>query len=78
MVRQYTKVNDEMRKQLISFIREGKPIKEAAREINIKYENAKAIVRIYRNELRTDKRKSRFRYKMGEDKSVIKRNKLTF
>ena len=55
MVRDYTKVNDEMRKILVKLISEGKTIKEAANIINIKYENAKAIYRIYRTELRVDK-----------------------
>ena len=39
-------------------------IKDAARLVEIKYENAKAIYRVYRREQRTDKRKNRFRSKV--------------
>ena len=40
-------------------------IKDAARLVEIKYENAKAIYRVYRREQRTDKRRNRFRAKGG-------------
>lgn len=39
-------------------------IKDAAKRVDIKYENAKAIYRVYRKEQRTDKRRNRFRYKV--------------
>jgi predicted nucleic acid-binding Zn-ribbon protein len=78
MVREYNKVTNEARKTLVRLIREGMQIKEAAQTTDIKYENAKAIVRIFKNELRIEKRKNRFRYKLGEDKNMIKRNKLNF
>jgi len=39
-------------------------IKDAARLVDIKYENAKAIYRVYRKEQRTSKRRNRFRYKL--------------
>ena len=35
-------------------------IKEASKIINIKYENAKAIHRVYKNEKRTDKCRHRY------------------
>ena len=38
-------------------------IKDAAREVDIKYENAKAIYRVYRKEQRTEKRRNRLRFK---------------
>ena len=41
-------------------------IKDAAREVDIKYENAKAIYRVYRREQRTDKRRNRLRFKAGK------------
>ena len=41
-------------------------IKDAAREVDIKYENAKAIYRVYRKEQRTEKRRNRLRFKPGK------------
>ena len=38
-------------------------IKDAVREVDIKYENAKAIYRVYRKEQRTEKRRNRLRFK---------------
>ena len=50
-------------------------IKDAAKVVEIKYENAKAIYRVFKNEKRTDKRKNRFRYKIGEEKGVLKKDR---
>ena len=41
----------------------GMTIKDAAKSIDVKYENAKAIFRVYRKESRTDKRRNRLRFK---------------
>lgn len=78
MTRKYAKVPDEQRAKLIELINMNMTIKDAAKIVKIKYENAKAIHRVYKNEQRTDKRRNRFRYKVGEDKSTIKRKKLQF
>ena len=78
MTRKYSKVPDEQRAKLIELINQNMTIKDAAKQVKIKYENAKAIYRVYKNESRTDKRKNRFRYKLGEDKSNLKRKKLSF
>ena len=61
MTRNYSKVPDEKRQLLIDMIKQNMTIKDAARLVEIKYENAKAIYRVYRREQRTDKRKNRFR-----------------
>lgn len=60
MTRKYAKVGDNDRQTLILAIHEqGKTIKQAALEIGIPYENAKAIHRVYRKEQRTVKRATR-------------------
>ena len=64
MTRNYSKVPDEKRQMLIEMINMNMTIKDAARQIDIKYENAKAIYRVYRKEQRTQKRRNRFRYKL--------------
>ena len=64
MTRNYSKVSDELRQQLISMVNQNMTIKDAARLVDIKYENAKAIYRVYRKEQRTSKRRNRFRYKL--------------
>lgn len=69
MVREYLRVTDESRKRLLKYIVEGKSIKEAAELVNINYENAKAIYRTFKQENRVSKKKSRFRYRQGEDKN---------
>ena len=53
MTRKYAKVTDEQRLSLIEMIRNNMTIKDAARQVDIKYENAKAIYRVYRKEQRT-------------------------
>ena len=50
MTRNYAKVPDEKRQLLIEMINMNMTIKDAARSVNIKYENAKAIYRVYRKE----------------------------
>jgi len=70
MTRNYEKVSDEKRQLLIDMIRQNMTIKDAARLIDINYENAKAICRVYRREQRTDKRKERLRYKLTQPKHV--------
>ena len=50
MTRNYSKVPDEKRQLLISLINNNMTIKDAARQVDIKYENAKAIYRVYRKE----------------------------
>ena len=80
MVRDYTRVTDETRAQLINYIKEGKSIKDAAELVNINYENAKAINRMYRQENRTEKKKHRIRLKKGQTKAslaVTKSNTVT-
>jgi molybdenum-dependent DNA-binding transcriptional regulator ModE len=73
MVREYQRVTDETRRRLIKYIQEGSSIKEAAALVNINYENAKAINRIYKQETRVEKKKSRFRYRRDEDRDAAKR-----
>ena len=74
MTRTYSKVTDEKRQMLIEMINMNMTIKDAARSVDIKYENAKAIYRVYRKEQRTDKRRNRFRYKLPPG---VSRNSLT-
>ena len=50
-------------------------IKDAAREVDIKYENAKAIYRVYRKEQRTEKRRNRLRFKPDQGDTFAKRSK---
>ena len=50
MTRNYSKVPDEKRQLLIDMIQQNMTIKDAARLVQIKYENAKAIYRVYRRE----------------------------
>ena len=51
--RVYQKVSDEERKALILLYSEDNlPIKVAAQRLGLKYENAKAILRVYRKENR--------------------------
>lgn len=78
MVREYQRVTDETRRNLIKLIQDGLSIKDAAEIVNINYENAKAINRIYRQETRVDKKKSRFRFRTGEDKEAANRNRMAF
>ena len=67
MTRKYAKVDDEDRVSLINLIQnEGKTIKQAALDIGISYENAKAIHRVYKKEKRTQKRQTRKRAKQRQ------------
>jgi len=62
MKRSYIKITNEKRKALIDVVFEkGLKIKQAALLLDIPYENAKAIFRVYRNEERTEKCKHRAR-----------------
>lgn len=78
MVREYQRVTDETRRNLLQFIQDGMSIRQAAELVNINYENAKAINRIYRQETRVDKKKGRFRFRPGEDKEAVNRSRLEF
>lgn len=62
MPRTYRKVNDEMRFELIRQVHEDHfSIKEAAKNLEIQYENAKAIFRVHRTKNRIAKLKTRKR-----------------
>lgn len=61
MVREYTKISDSRRRALINTILNGQTIKEAAKTVDVPYENAKAIYRVYRKSNRIEKRKNRRR-----------------
>ena len=78
MVREYQRVTDETRSRLIKLIRDGQSIKDAAALVNINYENAKAINRIYRRETRVEKKKSRYRYRQDEDRDAARAQRLAF
>ena len=69
MTRNYAKVSDEKRQLLIKMVNENMTIKDAARLIDIKYENAKVIYRVYKRERRTDKRRNRLRHRLSGLKS---------
>ena len=58
--RKYDRISDEQRKNLIELISEhGESIKKAAIKLNISYDNAKAINRVFRKETRIEKCKQR-------------------
>ena len=79
MKRQYAKITNEKRKLLIENVQaNGRKIKEAAIELDIPYENAKAILRVYKKEERSEKQTHRFRLKKGEDRSAVQRIKLKY
>ena len=62
MKRRYEKIPNEKRKALIDVVNnEGLKIEQASVQLGIPYENAKAIFRVYRNEMRTEKCKHRSR-----------------
>jgi len=64
MVKQYQKVTNELRKELIRLIHvEGNSIKTAAEIANIPYPNAKAINSTFVSEERTSKKNYRYREK---------------
>jgi transposase-like protein len=51
--RRYEKITNEQRKNLIEMVeQQGHKIKKAAAELDIPYENAKAIFRVYRKDSR--------------------------
>lgn len=62
-VRNYARVSDELRQQLIALVDNDYTIKEAASMLGIKYENAKIIYRVYIREGRDAKKKTRIRKK---------------
>lgn len=78
MVREYKRVTDDTRSQLIKHIKEGKSIKQAAELAGINYENAKAINRIYKRETRVSMKKNRFRTRKGEDQNAMRRRRLEY
>ena len=59
MVRQYQHITDAQRKRLVELIESGSSIVRAANEVSINYENAKAINRIFKQEKRAEKKKTR-------------------
>ena len=60
MKRNYAKVNDKMRYDLIKLIANQKlTIRDAAKQLDLNYENAKAIYRTYRLNKRINKIKFR-------------------
>jgi transposase len=62
MVRAYEKISNERRKALIELIEgDNLGIKVAAKTLGIPYENAKAILRVYRKDQRLKKCPHRFR-----------------
>ena len=50
------KVSDDQRAQLIDLLNQNQTISEAAEQVGVNYENAKAIFRVYRLEKRRFKR----------------------
>ena len=64
MVKKYRRLTDEERKNLVILIhREGYTIKNASKELNIPYPNAKAVNQTYILENRTAKKNFRYRSK---------------
>ena len=59
--RVYARVTDEQRSMLIKLLKTNLSVKDAAIRVNIKYENAKAIYRVYRLEGRMNKKLKRER-----------------
>ena len=53
------KVSDDQRAQLIDLLNQNQSISEAADQVGVNYENAKAIFRVYRLEKRKFKRSKR-------------------
>lgn len=60
-VRPYQKISDHTRNHLISLIIQGLSIKKAAENLNINYENAKAIHRVFTKQKRVNKCQKRKR-----------------
>lgn len=64
MVKKYTRVTDEQRRELIRLIYEQNyTIKQAGQAVGIPYPNAKAVNQTYLLERRTSKKTFRFRLK---------------
>ena len=59
MTRKYTKITNSKRQDLIDKISKGMSIKDASALSEVPYENAKAIYRVFKSEMRVNKRKIR-------------------
>ena len=67
MVKKYRRLSDEERERLVLLIhRDGYTIKDASRQLNIPYPNAKAVNQTYILENRTAKKNFRFRLKYAD------------
>lgn len=71
MTRKYIKITDQQRHQLVEVKNQGHTIKDAAKLVDIPYENAKAIMRVYRREMRTNKHTVRNRFKTPKHEDPI-------
>eukprot|EP00347_Sterkiella_histriomuscorum_P003517 403363999 len=77
MVKKYTRVTDEQRRELIRLIyQEQYSIKRAGQEVGIPYPNAKAVNQTYLQENRTSKKKFRFRLKNIDQGYIIPRSTI--
>jgi hypothetical protein len=77
MVKTYTKVTNDQRKELIRLIHDELfTISKAADTTGIYYPTAKAINKIYKNEQRIQKRDFRYRTKKEDKESGVIRNKI--
>eukprot|EP00347_Sterkiella_histriomuscorum_P023412 403334737 len=77
MVKKYTRVTDEQRRDMIKLIYEQNyTIKRAGAEVGIPYPNAKAVNQTYLLEKRTTKKTFRFRLKNVDIGKKIQRNFL--
>lgn len=77
MGKQYTKVTNEQRKELIRLIYDEKlSISKAADMTAIYYPTAKAINKVYKKENRVQKRHFRYRAKKEDQQIGIIRNKI--
>jgi hypothetical protein len=77
MGKQYTKVSNEMRKELIRLIYDdGHSISKAAELTGIYYPTAKAINKVYKKEKRVQKRHFRYRAKKEDQIDGVVRNKI--
>jgi len=69
MTRKYTQISNYKRQDLIDKIQKGMSIKNASLVTGVPYENAKAIYRVFKSEMRVDKRKIRQRSRMKVTKN---------
>lgn len=61
MAREYTRISQQTRDQLIALIEQSMyTIKAAAAELRVPYENAKAIYRIFKKQNRSEKKISKW------------------